>query len=221
MDILVWNRGPHWLRPLSTHCPPRACSGCCEKEVGVVKDFPYMKHLDVSLLWTLLLDEVGSIWSVKGWTDGEQLPTCSPFLGPFPCGRPLHSQCSLEAALWWFCSCSRLGPHPPLLSVAPQGTAWGAEGSHLALLLWVPLPRWSLHSLCSMPRALHHPQGVLQPQEPRPGPAPQLMTSDSLPAGAVTAATTGIWSLCGHKVLLSAALLPWAPQQSQLSPGHS
>ncbi|VTJ86167.1 Hypothetical predicted protein [Marmota monax] len=29
----------------------------CEKVVGVVKDFPDMKHLDVSLLWTLLLDE--------------------------------------------------------------------------------------------------------------------------------------------------------------------
>ncbi|VTJ90721.1 Hypothetical predicted protein [Marmota monax] len=64
---------------------------CCEKVVGVVKDVPDVKHLDVSLMWTLLLDEVGSIWRVKGWTDGEQLPTCSPFLVPFPCERPLHS----------------------------------------------------------------------------------------------------------------------------------
>ncbi|KAF7473929.1 Hypothetical predicted protein [Marmota monax] len=88
-------RAPRSSRGRSAHR-----SSSCEKVVGVVKDFPDMKHLDVSLMWTLLLDEVGSIWSVKGWTDGEQLPTCSPFLGPFPCERPLHSQCSLEAALW-------------------------------------------------------------------------------------------------------------------------
>ncbi|XP_076965118.1 uncharacterized protein LOC143641503 [Callospermophilus lateralis] len=30
---------------------------CCEKVVGVVKDFPGMKHLDVPLMWILLLDE--------------------------------------------------------------------------------------------------------------------------------------------------------------------
>ncbi|KAF7466437.1 Hypothetical predicted protein [Marmota monax] len=112
----------------------------CEKVVGVVKDFPDMKHVDVSLLWTLLLDEVGSIWSVKGWTDGEQLPTCSPFLGPFPCERPLHSQCSLETAHWWVpwslntLELAERPSHLPALQASPTGGSAAAQGLDPVLL---------------------------------------------------------------------------------------
>ncbi|XP_046309215.1 uncharacterized protein LOC124098401 [Marmota monax] len=48
------------------HKPPAGSPGC-EKVVGVVKDFPDMKHLDVSLMWTLLLDEASGFTFSDYW----------------------------------------------------------------------------------------------------------------------------------------------------------